>query len=84
VEKGIKQKDWRNVAQGVINLSEMELMLGEMARALGDAEESVAYADLSGDLHMREESRCTFADTLHMRPRGRCRSTLPRSRGNKR
>ena len=31
------------------NLSELELTLGEVAGAVGDAEQSVSYADRSGD-----------------------------------
>ena len=47
------------------NLSELELTLGEVAGAVGDAEQSVTYADRSGDAFQRMGKRTTHADALH-------------------
>ena len=47
------------------NLSELELTLGEVAGAVGDAEQSVTYADRSGDAFQRMSNRTTHADALH-------------------
>ncbi|MGH8614532.1 MAG: SEFIR domain-containing protein, partial [Gammaproteobacteria bacterium] len=53
LEMGVKQEDWRNVAQGASNLSDLELTLGEIAGAVGDAEQAVSHADRSGDAFQR-------------------------------
>jgi hypothetical protein len=47
------------------NLSELELTLGGVAGAVGDAEQSVIYADRSGDAFQRRSKRATHADALH-------------------
>jgi hypothetical protein len=44
------------------NLSELELTLGEVGGAVGDAEQSVTYAGRSGDAFQRESKRTTHAD----------------------
>ena len=54
-----------NAAASASNLSELELTLGEVARAVGDAEQSVTYADRSGDANWKYASRTTHADALH-------------------
>jgi Mrp family chromosome partitioning ATPase len=61
----IKQEDWQNAAIRASNLSELELTLGEVAGAVGDAEQAVSYADRSGDGFMRGAVRGTRADALH-------------------
>lgn len=65
LEKYIKQENWKNAAIGFSNLSELELTLGEVVRAVGDAEQSVTYADRSGDANWTFASRTTYADALH-------------------
>jgi hypothetical protein len=60
-----KRQDWKDAACGFRNLSQMELMLGEVARAVGDAEQSVAHAARSGDAFERVVNRATLADALH-------------------
>jgi tetratricopeptide (TPR) repeat protein len=62
---GIEHEDWRNVAQGASNLSEFEITLGDVVAAARDAEQSVTYADRSGDAFMRTVTRSTVADALH-------------------
>src|SRR4029077_6837256 len=42
----------------------LELTLGEVAGAVGDAEQSVTYADRSGDAFERLARRTTHADAL--------------------
>ncbi len=61
----IKQEVWISAARIASNLSELELMLGEVAGAVGDAEQSVTYADRSGDAFMRGVTRTVYADALH-------------------
>jgi tetratricopeptide (TPR) repeat protein len=60
-----KQENWEEAAKAASNLSELELTLGELAAAVGDAEQSVTYADRSGDAFMREVTRTAHADALH-------------------
>ena len=55
----------RNHRESASNLSELELTLGEVAGAVGDAEQSVTYADRSGDAFQRMGNRTTHADALH-------------------
>jgi hypothetical protein len=69
LEMRTTQELWMNAARFANNLSELELTLGEVAGAVWDAEQSVTYADRSGDFHMRQETRCTFADALHQMER---------------
>jgi tetratricopeptide (TPR) repeat protein len=57
--------DWKNAAIDASNLSALELKLGEVAGAVGDAAQSVTYADRSGDAFQRESKRTTHADALH-------------------
>ncbi|MBI1814090.1 MAG: TIR domain-containing protein [Deltaproteobacteria bacterium] len=64
-EWAAKKKDWEHAAAGASNLSELELTLGEVAGAVGDAEQSVTYADRSGDAGMWNIVRTTHADALH-------------------
>ncbi len=61
----VTQEDWKQAAANASNLSELELTLGEVAGAVGDAEQSVTYADRSGDAFMREVTRTVHADALH-------------------
>jgi Domain of unknown function (DUF4062) len=61
----VQLSDWKNAAIRASNLSELELTLGEVAGAVGDAEQSVTYADRSGDAFQREVNRTTHVDALH-------------------
>jgi len=65
----LKREDWNNAARRVSSLSELELTLGAVAGAVGDAEQSVTYADRGGDPFQRMGNRTTHADALH--PAGR-------------
>ena len=64
-EMGIEQNDWNGAAINYSNLSELELTLGAVAEAAGDASRSVTYADRSGDAFQRYSKRTTHADALH-------------------
>jgi tetratricopeptide (TPR) repeat protein len=61
----VRQQDWQNAAARASNLSQLELTLGKVAGAVGDAEQSVTYADRSGDAFQRMGKRTTLADALH-------------------
>ena len=65
LEHDVKQKRWKEAAISAGNLSELELALGEVAGAVGDAEQSVTYADTSGDVFVRIGTRTSHADALH-------------------
>ena len=59
----VKVEQWEGAAISRSNLS--ELTLGEVASAVRDAEQSVTYADRSGDGFQRMLNRTTWADALH-------------------
>lgn len=65
LEMRVKQENWENAARSASNLSELELTLGEVAGAVGDAGQSVTSADRSGDAFLRIVTRTTHADALH-------------------
>ena len=67
LERDVKQESWKEAAISASNLSELELTLGEVAGAVGDAEQSVTYADRSGDADWQNFIRThpVHADALH-------------------
>jgi TIR domain-containing protein len=65
LEMRIKQENWENAAISAGNLSELELTLGELAGAVGYAEQSVTWANRSGDEFQQIGKRTTHADILH-------------------
>jgi hypothetical protein len=56
---------WRNAAVRASNLSEAELVAGEVAVAVATAEQSITHADRSGDEFEMMSDRTTHADALH-------------------
>ncbi|MCX6879729.1 MAG: toll/interleukin-1 receptor domain-containing protein [Verrucomicrobia bacterium] len=64
-EMCVQQEDWGEAALRANNLSQLELILGEVAAAVGDAQQSVTYADRSGDAFDRWSRRVTHGDALH-------------------
>ncbi|MGH6799314.1 MAG: hypothetical protein ACREDI_13135, partial [Roseiarcus sp.] len=68
--------DWLNAAIRASNLSETELILGEISAAAATAQMSVAYADSSGDAFRALYNRTTQADALHAAGRRRESETL--------
>lgn len=69
MEAGLKVRgalgDWRNVATVTSNLSELYLILGNLAGASELGERSVEFADRSDDRFERLASRATLAAALH-------------------
>ena len=65
LEMHVKQESWQNAAISAGNLSELELTLGKVAGAVRDAEQSVTYADRSGDAFQQMGNRTTHADALY-------------------
>ncbi|HSS47533.1 MAG TPA: hypothetical protein VLX28_01180, partial [Thermoanaerobaculia bacterium] len=65
LEADISSKDWKNAAISANNLSELNLSLGEVPRAVAFGEQSVELADRSGDDFERMTSRTTLADAVH-------------------
>src|SRR6185295_14837963 len=65
LEGAARLEDWNNAARYASNLSELELTLGDVPGAVGDAERSVTFADQSGDAFLRMVCRTTHADALH-------------------
>ena len=61
----IALRDWGNAARNADNLSELLLTLGHVPQALEYAEQSVKYADDSGDAFLRMVMRTISADALH-------------------
>jgi tetratricopeptide (TPR) repeat protein len=61
----VNGEHWMSAAGVALNLSGLELTLGEVAAAVKDAEQSVAYADRSGDALFKVGARATRADALH-------------------
>jgi len=60
----VESEEWQHAPSSAGNLSELELTLGEVAGAVRDAEQSVIYADSSGDAFQRVSKRTTHADAL--------------------
>jgi hypothetical protein len=54
-----------NAAIAASNLSQAELLAGEVAAAVATAERSVAHADRNGDAFQMMVNRATYADALH-------------------
>ncbi len=65
LQMAIEQGDWKNSAISASNLSELELKLGNATTAVRDAEQSVVFADRSGDGFLRMLNRTTLADALY-------------------
>ncbi len=59
-----EQRNWVNAAVGASNMSEVELVVGEVAGAVATAKKSVDYAGRSGDKEHIIESQTTLADAL--------------------
>jgi hypothetical protein len=68
-EMDVNVERWKGAANSYSNLSELELTLGAVAGAVEDAEQSVIYADRSGDAFRRMANRTSHADALHQASR---------------
>lgn len=60
----IQQQDWRNAASTAGSLSELRLILGEVAEAVREAGRATSYADRSGHALLRINKRTTRAEAL--------------------
>ena len=60
-----QEQDWQQAAIRASNLSELKLTLGDLAASVRDAEQSVEFADRSGDGFSRMVCRTTLADARH-------------------
>lgn len=61
----IDQEVWESASRIAGNLSALQLTLGDVQGAVRDAEQSVGFADRSGDAFSKTVSRTTLADALH-------------------
>jgi hypothetical protein len=64
-EIAVKLKKWKDVASSYGALSELELLLGEVAEAVQDAEQSVTHAGRSGNAIERMFDLTVLATALH-------------------
>lgn len=78
LQKSVQRGDWLNAAIYASNLSDLELALGDVAGAARDAEQSVVFADRSGEEFDRVGTRTTLAEALHQS--GRRNEALARFR----
>ncbi|MBL8873636.1 MAG: hypothetical protein JNK90_27925 [Planctomycetaceae bacterium] len=65
LEMQVQQKNWIEAAICANNLSELDVMLGQLLGAVTDARQSITYADESRDAFRRMLTRTTAADALH-------------------
>jgi tetratricopeptide (TPR) repeat protein len=56
---------WTNAANAASNLSQMEMLVGDIATAVVTAEKSVAYADRSGNAFWMLANRALYSAALH-------------------
>jgi tetratricopeptide (TPR) repeat protein len=61
----VRQESWNGAAINANTLVQLELTLGKVAEAVGDAEQSVSYADRSSEVFQRITSRCGHANALN-------------------
>ena len=61
----VERGDWRNAAVDSGNLSELELLLGEVPSAVRDAEQSVVFADRLVNPFQQMSKRVALANALH-------------------
>jgi hypothetical protein len=71
----VEQDNWQIAALRASNLSELELIRGEVAAAVAAGEQAVTYAELSGDAFEQVIDLTTLANVLHQagrRDESRC------------
>ena len=61
----LRREEWEHAPSSAVNLSELELSLGEVAAAVADAEAAVTLAENGGEAFWRMVSRATLADARH-------------------
>nr|VFJ64292.1 MAG: hypothetical protein BECKFW1821C_GA0114237_100569 [Candidatus Kentron sp. FW] len=65
MEMAVEQENWSTAAGITGNLSELELTLGRIDRAVANGKQAVEFAERSGDAFQRMASRTTHAYALH-------------------
>ena len=65
LQRRVKQENWKAAAVVASNLSELELVLGHVAEAIENADQSVSYANRSGDTAQLLINHTTYAEALH-------------------
>lgn len=65
VTLAVQQKNWKEASLGARNLSELQQTLGNLAKAISSAEQSVIYAGKSGKLFQLMGGHLIHAGTLH-------------------
>ncbi len=65
VSRRIREENWRDASMETKNLSELLLTLGEVRAALRRGEQSVEFADRSGNDLLGMPMRATLAEALH-------------------
>lgn len=65
LQSRMRTASWANAAAVADNLSGLQLALGNLTQAVHDAEESVLFADRSGDAFRRADSRTTLAEAYN-------------------
>ncbi len=63
--QAVTDRNWLNALIATSNLSELRLTLGEVAKAVEEAEQSVKYADPGAEAYGRTMCRARLADALH-------------------
>ncbi|MCH7539264.1 MAG: ATP-binding protein [Proteobacteria bacterium] len=59
------QENWTNAARATGNLSELYLIMGDLAQALEFGRKAADFANRSRDVFLQLAERTTFADALH-------------------
>ena len=76
LEANLARRDWREAANAAVNVSEIQLALGQLDQAEKSARQGVGLADRSGDAIKRVDIRATLAHVLHFR--GEIKESLSR------
>ncbi|MDX1908277.1 MAG: SEFIR domain-containing protein [Bacteroidia bacterium] len=76
LEEGLKDEDWERAAARAINLSELQLALGRVAKALESAHRGVDYADRSESVFMHLTNRSNLAEALAAAGQGEAAGAL--------
>ncbi len=65
MEFRVSQENWKHAAISLSNLSDLDLLLGDLASAVSEAKQGVDFADRSGDAFQRIANREVHAAVLH-------------------
>lgn len=69
MELFVQQENWKQAARAAVNLSQLEVTLGDVHAAEATSAQSVTFADRSGDPLQRISTRTTHADALYQAAR---------------